>query len=149
MRASPVSQPPVARFEDLKGYVAVGDTVYVVETSGRESRGKIVSFSSLALTLAVAGTDRAVSADDVVRVDRRRRDSIWNGVLLGAGAGALVGFGLGRGADSPTCPRSGVECGQGALIGTVGGAVWGAIGGWIADALVRKRETIYDAHGRR
>jgi hypothetical protein len=71
---------------------------------------------------------------------RRHRDSVWNGVLIGAGVGALAGFGLGRSIDSPACPRSGIECGQGAIVGTVGGAFWGAIGGWIADALIHDRE---------
>ena len=70
------------------------------------------------------------------------RDSVWNGVLIGAGVGALAGFGLGRSLDSPSCPRSGIECGQGAIVGTVGGAFWGAIGGWIIDALIHDRETI-------
>jgi hypothetical protein len=79
----------------------------------------------------------------VKRIERRVRDSVLNGVLIGAGVGALAGFGFGRSLDSPTCPRSGSECGQGAMIGTAGGAFWGAIGGWITDALIRKRETIY------
>ena len=70
------------------------------------------------------------------------RDSVWNGVLIGAGVGALAGFGLGRSLDSPSCPRSGIECGQGAIVGTVGGAFWGAIAGWITDALIHDRETI-------
>jgi hypothetical protein len=82
------------------------------------------------------------NASPVRRIERRRRDSVWNGVLIGAGAGALAGFGLGRSLDSPGCPLAGSECGQGAMVGTVGGAFWGAIGGWITDALIRKKETI-------
>jgi hypothetical protein len=35
------------------------------------------------------------------------------------------------------------------MIGAFGGAFWGAIGGWIADAVIRKRETIYVAPGAR
>jgi hypothetical protein len=66
-------------------------------------------------------------------------------VLIGAGAGALAGFGLGRSLDSPACPRPGIECGQGAMVGAVGGAFWGAIGGWITDALIRKRECVSPA----
>jgi hypothetical protein len=31
----------------------------------------------------------------------------------------------------------------------IGGVFWGAIGGWIADALIRKREIIYLAPGRK
>ena len=76
------------------------------------------------------------------------RDSVWNGVLIGAGVGALAGFGLGRSLDSPACPRPGIECGQGAIVGTVGGAFWGAIGGWITDALIHDRETIASSQKR-
>lgn len=76
------------------------------------------------------------------RTGRPHRDSVWNGMLIGAGVGALAGFGLGRSLDSPACPRSGIECGQGAIVGTVGGAFWGAIAGWITDALIHDRETI-------
>jgi hypothetical protein len=79
----------------------------------------------------------------VARIDRRRRDSVSNGLVIGFGSGALVGFLAGRAADSPACPRSGIECGQGALLGTVGGAVLGAVGGWLIDALARKPDVIY------
>src|SRR5262245_31925640 len=34
------------------------------------------------------------------RTGRPHRDSVWNGVLIGAGVGALAGFGLGRSLDS-------------------------------------------------
>jgi len=93
--------------------------------------------------VTIVVTPGASCTPSVKRIERRRRDPVWNGVLIGAGAGALAGFGFGRSLDSPTCPRSGTECGQGAMIGTAGGAFWGAIGGWITDALIRKRETIY------
>jgi hypothetical protein len=62
---------------------------------------------------------------------------------MGAGAGAVLGYGVGRRTDSPTCPRSGIECGQGATLGTVTGALWGAAGGWLADVLIRKRELLF------
>jgi hypothetical protein len=97
--------------------------------------------------ITIVDTSRASDSAPVRRIERRRRDSVWNGVLIGAGAGALAGFGLGRSLDSPGCPRSGSECGQGATVGTIGGAFWGAIGGWITDALIRKRETVYVVQG--
>jgi len=97
--------------------------------------------------ITIVDTSRASDSAPVRRIERRRRDSVWNGVLIGAGAGALAGFGLGRSLDSPSCPRSGSECGQGAMVGTIGGAFWGAIGGWITDALIRKRETVHVVPG--
>ncbi len=145
VRTGTPGQPTAGAFGDLAGLVAIGDTVCVVDASGRETRERIVSISDVHLTVTAAGPDRVFHADTIRRVDRWRRDSIWNGVLMGAGAGALVGLGVGRSADSRSCPRSAVECGQGVLIGTAGGAIWGALGGWVVDALIRKRETVYAA----
>jgi hypothetical protein len=95
--------------------------------------------------VTIVETSGPPGTPSVKRIERVRRDSVWNGVLIGAGAGALAGFGLGRSLDSPACPRPGIECGQGAMVGAVGGAFWGAIGGWITDALIRKRETVSPA----
>jgi hypothetical protein len=145
--ANVADQQPASSFEELKLRVAVGETVYVVDISGQETKGRIATLSQVALTLAVDGTGRDFAADTIRRIERRRRDSVWDGVLIGAGAGALMGFAVGRTADSPDCPRSGIECGQGAVIGTVGGALWGAVGGWITDMLMRKRETVYSFRG--
>jgi hypothetical protein len=145
----PSDQAPVDSFEELELLANVGETVNVVDALGRETRGRVATLSGVVLTLSVDATRREFAEADVRRIDRRRRDSIWNGLLIGAGAGALVGFTRGRSLDSDGCPRSGIECGQGAVIGTVSGALWGAVGGWIADALTRKRETIYVVHGSR
>lgn len=142
------AQQPAHSFDELTPRIQLGDTVYLVEGSGRETKGRIATLSDIALTMSVDGTRREFIAGDVQRIERRTRDSVRNGLLIGAAAGALVGFRVGKAADSPACPRSGIECGQGAAIGTVGGAFWGAVGGWIADALIRKREIIYAAHDR-
>jgi hypothetical protein len=136
-------EQPLSTFNELASRIGTGDTVYVVDATEGETRGRVATLSDAALTLTVDGARREFAADAIRRIDRRRRDSVRNGVLLGAGAGAALGFAAGRSADSPACPRSGIECGQGALIGTVGGAFWGAVGGWIADALIRKREVVY------
>ena len=139
---------PATTFEELARRTSPGELIYVVDLAGRETRGRVAMLSGGALTVTADGSRREFMAADVQRIDRRRRDSVRNGVLIGAGAGALLGFGVGRSMDSPSCPRA-VECGQGAAVGTVGGAVWGAVGGWIADALIRKRETVYLTRGSR
>ena len=144
--------PPPCSFGDLKLRIGPGESVYVVDASGRETRGRVMTLSDAILTVTIDAVRREFRAADVKQIDRRRRDPVWNGVLIGAAAGSLAGFGLGRSLDSPSCPRPAIECGQGAIIGTVGGALWGAAGGWIADALIRKREVVYDrapAAGRR
>ena len=137
-----VEAQSIRTLEDL---ATLGTTVYVVDTSGEETKGRIVGLTDLALTLKFDDTRQQFALADVARVERRKRDSVRNGVLIGAVGGALAGFTLGKSQDSPACPRRGPECGQGALIGATGGAFWGAISGWIADALVHTRESVYVA----
>jgi hypothetical protein len=144
------AQPePASSFEELALRTSAGETVFVVDATGEETKGRIATLSDLALAITTRETRRNFAAREVTRIERRRRDSVWNGLLIGGAAGALVGLGLGPSLDSPACPQSPIECGQGAVIGIVGGAFWGSVGGWIADALMRKRETIYVAPGAR
>jgi hypothetical protein len=142
-QASSEVQPPARSFGQLRFHVKVGDTVDIVEVSDVKTRGRVAALSDGVLALVVDRTRREFAASDVRYIEHRRHDSIRNGLLIGLGAGAALGFALGRAADSPSCPRPGIECGQGAVVGTIGGAVWGAAGGWIADALIRKREVVY------
>ncbi len=144
----PAATPASATFEELQRRATLGEMVYVVNLAGQETRGRIVGLSDGSLTLrpVVSGLSRTFASTDVRRIEQRRKDSIMNGVLIGAGAGALAGYGLGKSMDSPNCSGP-VECGQGAMVGAVGGAVWGAVGGWLVDRLIQKRETIYLAPG--
>lgn len=140
------TSPAAATFEELQRSATPGEMVYVVDLAGRETRGRVVMLSQGSITVDTDGARQRLAAADVGRIERRRKDSVLNGVLIGAGAGALAGYGLGKSMDSPDCSGA-VECGQGAMVGAVGGVVWGAVGGWVADALIRKRETIYQAPG--
>jgi hypothetical protein len=134
---------PVHSFEQLGTRLTIGEVIAVLDTSAGETRGRVAAFSGEALTLAIDGSRRRFAMADVARIERRRRDPIANGLLIGAGAGAVLGYGVGRGVDSPSCPHPGIECGQGATLGTVTGALWGAVGGWLVDTLIRKREVVY------
>ena len=139
------AQPAAGSFHELQHRVKIGDIVYVIDASGLETRGTLTTLSSTSLGLAVDGSRRDFAAGAIARVDGRQRDSVRNGVLIGIGGGALLGFFVGRAADSPNCPPSGGECGQGALVGTLGGALWGGLGGWLLDALIPTRDVIYRA----
>lgn len=144
----PGAEAQTARsFEELRRLAPVGETVYLVDAAGAERKARIFDISGSSLELTIDGARLVLRPADVTRVERRRKDSVWNGVLMGAGAGALIGFAGGRRLDSPSCPGAGPECGQGAIIGATGGALWGALGGWVVDALVRKREVVYAAPG--
>ena len=135
-------QPPARSFEELRTTMAPGERVIVVDQSGGETRGLVASISDLVLTLTFDGEHRGFREDPVQRIDRERRDSVSNGLLIGGGTGAVLGCGIGRRSDSPTC-RPGIECGQGAALGTITGAMFGAAAGFLIDALHHKREVIY------
>lgn len=137
------AQPPARSIQELRTRVKIGDIVFVVDGSGVETKGKLETLSDVSVGLTVDGTRRDFVEGTFTRLDRQRRDSVRNGLLVGLGSGAVVGFLAGRSADSPTCPRSGIECGQGALLGAIGGSFGGAVGGWLVDALVRHREVVY------
>ena len=137
------AQEAARSFKELQARVKIGDIVFVVDESGVETRGKVETVSDVSMELTVDGIRRGFDESSIARIERRRRDSVRNGLAIGLGSGALLGFLAGKAADSPTCPRSGIECGQGALLGAVGGAILGAVGGWLIDALTRNREVIY------
>lgn len=146
--AQPPDTPPAGQsmpsLQELRNFVRPGDTLYVIDSQGDETKGRLMNILDRAIALEVDHTRRTLPADSIVRIDRTRRDSVKNGVLIGLATGAVAGYAAGRRVDSPACPRNGLECGQGATIGAYSGAFWGAIGGWIADGLHRTRETIFE-----
>jgi hypothetical protein len=144
--ATAVAQPATT-FAELQGRLSPDDRLFVTEMSGVESLGRLETITPEGLTLRDGRERRAFAAGTVRRIERAPRDPVRNGVLVGAGAGALLGFLVGRSADSPSCPDAGAECGQGAAIGVVGGALWGALGGWAVDARTRRREVVFEAAG--
>jgi hypothetical protein len=137
------AQPPARSFQELPGRVQIGDLVFVIDESGVETKGKVGMISSGAIALTLDGIRRDFVDGTVRRIEKGRQDSVRNGLLIGIGGGALVGFLAGRTADSRACPRAGIECGQGAVLGTIGGAFWGGVGGWLLDAMHRGREVVY------
>jgi hypothetical protein len=141
------AQTAARSFAELQVRVKIGDTVYVIDGSGRETKGRIDLLSAASLQLRLNGNRREFLESTVTRVERRGRDSVRNGLLIGLGTGAVLGFLAGRGVDEGPCPPSS-ECGQAELLGTFGGAFWGGVAGWITDALMRKREVVYLAPGQ-
>lgn len=133
--------PRVARsFQDLSAQVEPGTTVSVIDTTGNEITGKIAEISSSSLVLLVDGAERRFEATRVKRIERR--DSLWNGALIGATIGAVGGWivaGLGgcpAGDSDGRCP------GTRAVVIIFQTGIFAAIGTGI-DALIPGRTTLY------
>ena len=83
----------VRAFEDVRRVVAPGQQVVVTDVGGGKTRGDIVDATSDAVTLRVsdafgARRTRTFAAETVASI--RRSDRLWNGLLIGIGAGFLA-----------------------------------------------------------
>ena len=148
--AAPVlaaAQEPVKSFDQLNTRLKVGDTVWVTDVQGRETRGEIQGLSTNGLTLEVpakwrseAARSTAFAAGDVSLIRDRARDPLWNGALIGLGVGAAP-WCIAAAASHEPGMSVGVEC----LEGTVVFGSIGALIGLAIDAGHGKTLTVYRA----
>jgi hypothetical protein len=88
LASSSVAAQTVARsFEELGHVLKKGQTVIVIDTSGRETKGKVADASST--SLVVLNPQSQTFGEREVR-EVRASDSLWNGALIGAGAGTAL-----------------------------------------------------------
>jgi hypothetical protein len=115
----------------------------VIDSTGTETKGKVVDVSSSALTLTVHGVQRRMEQETVRQV-QTYGDSLWNGLVIGmavATPGTLI-------AD-PTygpCPNNErMRCANSLVAQRLLGiGIMGAVGAGI-DALIRSRHQVYVA----
>ena len=132
------------RFDHVQYALRAGDTVFVVDDTGTETRGKVARIGPSALRLIVDGYERDWGAAAVERLERRG-DSLKNGAIAGLATGGIFGFlaiaavsGAGGGAAFPLVPSDGqIAVVLGAFMGLGAG-----IGAGI-DALVPGRTLLY------
>jgi len=96
-----------------------GDTIFVTDRNGIQTDGVLLRTAVEGLTLLVDGQERLIPAAGVGRVEKR--DSRWNGMLIGAVPGALMGTMVAGLSCSPHCGRD----------IPIGALFYGAIGGGI------------------
>lgn len=83
-------------FGDLPGKVRIGNVVIVTDTAGRQVRGKVAEVSSVSLVILTRDQNRtwanrqSFTPPDVREI--KRTGSLWNGLLIGFGAGAIPGL---------------------------------------------------------
>jgi hypothetical protein len=135
------ARPPAHTFADLQHRLRPGATVYVIDDTGVETKGRVLEVAPSTLSLSVDGGRREMG-EATVRQVQRYGDPLWNGLAIGAAVavpGALI-------ADPTYDPCSNMpqqrcansQAGQRVLM--IG--VTAAIGAGI-DALIRGRHQVY------
>jgi len=130
------AQTPATTVDELRSRVTVGDRVVVTSAQQRTIKGTLEELSSSSLKLLVDNHSQDVAWQDVLRVERRTRDSLLNGILIGAAFGGAL-F-LKYYSENALC-QGGCQFTSGALA-TIG---IGAAAGAGVDALIARRETVF------
>jgi hypothetical protein len=135
-------------FEAIVDAVKAGQRIYVTEASGTKWSGVLVAASSdgISIRADVPGAGRGPlvrrdvqwSAADIIRVERDERDSLADGAVLGALAGAAAGYLWFRGSG-------GCDCTQGDIMMLVVApfVAGGAAAGSLMDLATPRRTTVF------
>jgi hypothetical protein len=114
--------------------VSTGDVLYVTDTTGNTTRGKLAVVTDETLQVQVKDGVRSIAAAEVRRIQWRQPDSPLTGVLLGAAVGAIPGL-YWLAVDPNECRGMCPE--EYALIAV------GAVLGGVIDRAITKKVTVY------
>lgn len=132
--------PPLADWQGVKP----GREVWVATSSGALVHGEVSAISGRTLSIRQRNGEVPVPLDDIRLVEGR--DSLKNGILIGAASGALATGSLFTWVASLVCesdpcdPIAGVAFALGAASGAVGGGLLGAM----VDGLIPGRQTLFE-----
>jgi hypothetical protein len=133
------AQEPVKSFDQLNTRLKVGDTVWVTDAQGRETKAQIRELGPSALTLK--GDSVGTLQSDAVRLVKQRKGKpVLRFTLYGVGIGAAAGAAISQVGCS--------DCGE----ALAGGLVWGSLIGAGAGAAIGamrsgKEVVVYRAPG--
>jgi len=127
-------------FEEVSFLVRRGDALWVIDTSGTLTKGKVESFSGASLRLKTWSGTREFIQPDVLEIHWEFRDSVGDGAKRGFYVGAAFGLFLGL-----TANERGVHNGEAPLAGVIVGGVYGAAIGALVDLNRNSQRTIYRA----
>jgi hypothetical protein len=139
------AQSVASSFDQLSVLVKPGDKISVVDVTGREAEGRIETLSRDTLTLVSKAGTRQLGEANVTKIRQRRSDSLQNGAIIGAAAGA--GYGLALLALAASMDDGGGPIPIGVVTGMVVFTGIGAAAGAGIDALITPRQVIYEKPG--
>jgi hypothetical protein len=128
---------PVTSFAELRREIRTDAALVVTLVSGERVRGRADVLEDARLSIRERDQVRWLREDDVARIDLRMRDSIKNGLIIGAAVGG--GIFLNYYSENALC-RSNCQFTSGALALVGMGAGIGAI----IDALVARTTTVHE-----
>lgn len=140
------AQGVASSFDELAGLVQTGDTITVVDASGAETKGRIWKVSRDALILGTSTGPRQLGQADVTLISQRRDDSLKNGAIIGAVATTAFYVTMGMLLQDSD---GGDVIVSSAIVGGVLFAGIGAAAGLGIDALITRRQVIYQKPARR
>ena len=138
------AQDPAAGFANRGGWERVdawppGESIIITLKSGERIHGAFKDSTPEDLVLTIP-RERRVSKADVRQVAGEKKDTIVDGLLLGASIGAGFGALFGYGRRTFEC-RAGCSIAIGATVFTPVGALLG----WLRDRRQNKTEVLYHA----
>jgi hypothetical protein len=130
-------------FTELRLLVRPGDTVTIIDATGKQTTARILDLSFTSLVLQVQGVRQEVLEAEVTTILQRRQDSLGNGALWGLSIGGAVGV------VAVLALTDAYSEGGGALA-LAAGLVYAGLGAGVGvgmDAMVTKRQVIYQRPG--
>jgi hypothetical protein len=132
--ASPAAAQFATTFDQLVDVTKPGQTLFVIDRDGYETRGRLERVADGTLTLTSKTGARRFTTDDVVVIRTPGHDSVLNGALIGGALEAGV-----AGVAMLSCGR---VC-DGAAAAVIGNFVIGAGLGALIDAFILTPRDVY------
>jgi hypothetical protein len=136
--AQPAAAQEARSFEQLQLLVKPGDRIFVTDSAGNVTAGKVTGLTTSALSLKTKTSVKDWTESDISKIRQWRHDSLKNGTLIGTG----VGLGLGVIGGLLWCSESGDCRGEAVAIAAFYTGVGAGIGLGI-DALIPAKQTVF------
>ncbi len=134
------AQGVASSFDELAALDQTGDPITVVDATGTETKGRIWKVSRDMLILGTSTGPRQLGQADVTSISQRRDDSLKNGAIIGAVAATAFFVTVGTLLQDSD---GGDVIVSSAIVGGVLFAGIGAAAGLGIDALITRRQVIY------